>query len=304
MKAMKLSLAAIAAVGLLAGCAQGGEDTTGVGPGGPGGGGGNGGIPNAENCAVPLGGVCVLAGSEGDAGLVDDLLADDGALAPIAGNINSADLEAALETLLANDEDLAGLVENLLMEGQLQEGLTQLLMGDENGDGGLADVLADLLMGTEQGDGLQDLVGEDGVSGLLMALLVEPTEPDCQVPLGTLCLITGDGNQQGLVDVLITENGSLTQITDNVSQDDLVATLASTLESDGSLANLVQNLFTEGQLAEGLQTLLVGDGEDPSSSGLVQALEGLLDPSLVEELVGTIGGLLGAGGDGGGLGGL
>jgi hypothetical protein len=295
MKAMKLTFAALAAVGLLAGCAQGGDDTTGVGPGGPGGGGGGGGNSGVENCSVPLGGVCVLAGSEGGEGLVDALLADDGALAPIAGNINTADLEDALETLLASDGDLASLVENLLMEGQLQEGLTQLLMGGEDGEGGLADILADLLMGTEQGEGLQDLVGEGGLSGLIMALLVEPTDPDCQVPLGTLCVITGDGSQQGLVDLLITENGALTQITDNVSQDDLVAILANLLESDGSLANLVQNLFAEGQLVEGLQALLVGDGEDPMSSGLVQALQGLLDPSLVEELVGFIGGLLGAG---------
>lgn len=292
MKAMKLTFAALAAVGLLAGCAQGGEDTTGVGPGGPGGGGGGGGNSGVENCAVPLGGTCVLAGSEGGEGLVDALLADDGALAPIADNINTADLEAALETLLANDGDLANLVENLLMEGQLQEGLTQLLMGGEDGQGGLADILADLLIGTEQGDGLQALVGQDGVAGLIMALLVEPTDPDCQVPLGTLCVITGDGSQQGLVDVLITEGGALTQITDNVSEDDLVAILSNMLESDGSLANLVQNLFAEGQLVEGLQALLIGDGDDPTSSGLVQALQSLLDPSLVEELLGFVGGLL------------
>lgn len=294
MKAMKLSFAAIAAVGLLAGCAQGGEDTTGVGPGGPGGGGG-GGNSGVENCAVPQGGVCLFAGSEGGDGLVDALLADDGALAPIAGNINTADLEAALETLLANDGNLASLVENLLMEGQLQEGLTQLLIGGEDGEGGLADILADLLIGTEQGDGLADLLGEDGVAGLIMALLVEPTDPDCQVPLGTLCVITGDGSQQGLVDVLITEGGALTQITDNVSQDGLVAILANLLESDGSLADLVQNLFAEGQLVEGLQALLIGDPDAGVQSGLVQALQGLLDATLIEELLGFVGGLLGVG---------
>ena len=55
MKAMKLTFAALAAVGLLAGCAQGGDDTTGVGPGGPGGGGGGGGgNSGVENCSVPM----------------------------------------------------------------------------------------------------------------------------------------------------------------------------------------------------------------------------------------------------------
>lgn len=301
MKGIKLTISALA-IGLLAGCAQSGDDTTGVGPGSPGGGGGggngggSGGIPNAENCAVPLGGVCVLAGSEGDAGLVDSLLADDGPLAPIAGNINTEDLEVALETLLANDGDLASLVEGLLMEGQLQEGLNELLTGGEDGEGGLADILADLLIGTEQGDGLAALLGEDGVAGFILALLVEPADLDCQVPLGTLCLIGGDGSQQGLVDVLITENGVLTQITDNVSQDQLVAILANLLESDGSLADLVQNLLVEGQLVEGLQALLIGDPEAGVPSGLVQALQGLLDATLVTELLDFVGGLLGVGG--------
>lgn len=295
-KTRLFAVGALAFAGLLAGCAQSGDDTQGVGPGSPGGNGGGGGTNgpgDVANCAIPLGGICVLAGSQGSDGLVDDLLRDGGALAPIADNINTQDLEAALEALLASDGDLESLVTNLLMEGQLQEGLTLLLTGNENGEGGLADILADLLIGTEEGEGLAALLGEDGVQGLVMALLVEPTDPDCQVPLGTLCLITGDGSQQGLVDVLITEEGALAQISQNLSQDELVAILSNTLESDGSLQDLVTGLIQDGQLQAGLEALLIGDPDAGVQSGLVQALEGLLTPELVTDLLGTIAGLLG-----------
>lgn len=295
-KTRLFAVGALAFAGLLAGCAQSGDDTQGVGPGSPGGNGGGGGTNgpgDVANCATPLGGICVLAGSQGSDGLVDDLLRDGGALAPIADNINTQDLEAALEALLASDGDLESLVTNLLMEGQLQEGLTLLLTGNENGEGGLADILADLLIGTEEGEGLAALLGEDGVQGLVMALLVEPTDPDCQVPLGTLCLITGDGSQQGLVDVLITEEGALAQISQNLSQDELVAILSNTLESDGSLQDLVTGLIQDGQLQAGLEALLIGDPDGGVQSGLVQALEGLLTPELVTDLLGTIAGLLG-----------
>lgn len=306
-----LAVAALAFAGLMAGCAQGGADDSGIGPGDPGGGGGGGGGPggpgDVANCAVPLAGICVLAGSEGNEGLVDDLLAPGGALAPIADNLNTADLEDALEGLLASDGNLADLVSNLLSEGQAQEGLTQLLTGREDGEGGLADILADALTGTEEGEGLQSLAGEDGVAGLLMALLVEPTDPDCQVPLGTLCVITGDGNQQGVVDVLLTGDGALAEVSGSLAQDELVAILSNTLESDGGLRTLVTNLLAEGQLADGLTALLVGNPDNDEQSGLIQALEGLLSPETVTDLVDTIGGLLGVGGgDGGGglLGGL
>jgi len=290
------AVGALAFAGLMAGCAQSGDDTQGVGPGGPGGSGGSdgGNVPgDVANCSVPLGGVCVLAGSEGSDGLVDDLLRDGGALAPIADNINTDDLENALQTLLASDGNLQSLVTNLLLEGQLQAGLTELLTGGEDGEGGLADILADLLIGTEEGEGLAALLGENGVQGLITALLVEPADPDCQVPLGTLCLITGDGSQQGLVNVLITEDGALAQISQNLSQDELVAILANTLESDGSLQDLVTGLLVDGQLAEGLQALLIGDPDAGVQSGLVQALEGLLSPSLVTDLIGLVTGLLG-----------
>ncbi|WP_420427266.1 hypothetical protein [Algiphilus sp.] len=291
------AVGALAFAGLMAGCAQSGDDTQGVGPGSPPGAPGNGGGVNGPgdvaNCSVPLGGVCVLAGSEGSDGLVDDLLRDGGALAPIADNINTEDLENALQTLLASDGDLESLVTNLLMEGQLEEGLMELLTGGEDGEGGLADILADLLVGTDEGEGLAALLGEDGVQGLVTALLVEPTDPDCQVPLGTLCLITGDGSQQGLVDVLITEDGALAQISQNLSQDELVAILSNTLESDGSLQDLVTGLIQDGQLAAGLEALLIGDPDAGVQSGLVQALEGLLTPDLVTDLVDLVAGLLG-----------
>lgn len=295
-KSQFLAVGALAFAGLLAGCAQSGDDTQGVGPGSPSGNGGNGGTNgpgDVANCSVPLGGMCVLAGSEGSDGLVDDLLRDGGALAPIADNINTEDLENALQTLLASDGDLESLVTNLLMEGQLEEGLMELLTGGDDGEGGLADILADLLMGTEEGEGLAELLGEDGVQGLVTALLVEPTDPDCQVPLGTLCLITGDGSQQGLVDVLITEDGALAQISQNLSQDELVAILSNTLESDGSLQDLVTGLIQDGQLQAGLEALLIGDPDAGVQSGLVQALEGLLTPDLITDLVDTIAGLLG-----------
>ncbi|MGB0212995.1 hypothetical protein [Algiphilus sp.] len=292
------TIGALALAGVLTGCAQGGEDDTGVGPGTPPGSGGGGGIPGVENCSVPLGGVCVLGGTAGGDGLVDELLAEGGALAPIADNINTEDLEAALETLLANDGNLASLVGGLLMEGQLQAGLTELLTGGEDGEGGLADILADLLIGSDQGDGLVALLGQEGVTGLVQSLLINGTiDPDCQANLGTICLIAGeDSGKDGLVDLLITEDGALTAISDNLSQDNLVQILANLLESNGNLANLVQGLLAEGQLVEGLQALLIGDPDAGEPSGLVQAVQSLLDPSLVTELLGFLGGLLGVGG--------
>ncbi|MEQ9736843.1 MAG: hypothetical protein RLN67_06420 [Algiphilus sp.] len=73
----------------------------------------------------------------------------------------------------------------------------------------------------------------------------------------------------------------------------MVAILANTLESDGSLQDLVTGLIQDGQLAEGLQALLIGDPDAGVPSGLVQALQGLLNPDLVTDLVDFLAGLLG-----------
>lgn len=264
--------------------------------------GGNGGTgpgpADLTNCAVPVATICVLGGDEHGHGLVEELLAPTGPLGPIAGEINVDNLTAALTTMLTNDDgSLAGLLTGLLAEGQLQEGLQLLLLG-ENGSGGLADSLQDLLLGDDEGGGLVGLLGPEGVLGLVQALLLDGTSTDCQAPLGTLCLVAGEGtDQQGLLDLLLLEGGVLASLSDQLTQEQLVAILGDTLESNGSLADLVTGLIAEGQLAEGLQALLIGDPDAGVQSGLLQTIQATLGGlgGLVEDLIGVVGSLLGLG---------
>ncbi|WP_152551435.1 hypothetical protein [Polycyclovorans algicola] len=307
MKLKSMLLPAIAAVFLL-GCEANGVDADGF-PGG--GGGGNvppGSVADTTNCATPVSGLCVLGGDSHPGGLVDVLLAPDGPLGPIAGAIDTDALVEALTFTLENDDgDLAGIVEGLVADGQLEEGLTLLLLG-ENGDGmgALAETLTNLLLPNDEGQGLMGLVSEDGGVGLVQALLIDGSDASCQAPLGTLCLISGDGNQTGLVDLLLTSGGvagaASPTLTDEAT-DQLVATLGDLLESNGALADLVEGLFQQGQLAEGLEVLLMGSPDDGIPSGLIAALDGI---------TGDLGTVLGEVGDflgdvllpGGGLGGL
>lgn len=246
----------------------------------PGAGGGGGGITDVTNCDVALGTtLCVLGGDDGN-GLVDVLLASDGPLGPIAGAIDTTELTAALVTLLQNDGTLTSTLTGLLADGHLAEGLQELLLGvDGTGNNGLASVLQGVLLPNEQGQGLIALFGEDGIQGLVTALLMDGTSSDCQAPLGTLCLIAGNGNDQvGLVDLLATSDGllgSLSPTLTNGVTDDVVATLGDLLASNGSLPDLLTGLIQDGQLATALQVLLIGDADAGVPSGLVQALQNL-----------------------------
>lgn len=257
---------------------------------------------DVRNCDVPVGDtLCVLGGPGHGGGLVEVLLAEDGPLGPIAGAIDVSALTDTLAFMLENDGDLADLLAGLLAEGQLQEGLQLLLLGDGNGEGGLADILSGLLAGNEEGEGLLALFGEDGIPGLVEALLIDGASSDCQALLGTVCLISGDGNDQlGVVDLLLTSDGLLGSLSPTLSgdvTDDVVAILGDLLDSNGSLGDLVNGLFEEGQLAEGLQVLLVGSPDNGAPSGLVEALDGLVGGlgDVVTDLLDFLGGLFGEG---------
>lgn len=303
MKLKAMLLPAIAAVFLL-GCEANGVDAGNF-PGGGGNGAPPGSIGDITNCEVPVANLCVLGGDSHPGGLADVLLADDGPLAPIASAIDTEALVEALEATLSNPNgDLPGLLQALIAEGQLQEGLTLLLLG-ENGDGmgALAETLMNLLLPNEEGDGLMGIIGADGggAVGLLQALLLDGSDINCQAPLGTLCLISGGEGQTGLIDVLLTSPGLLGGLTPTLTEeatDELVATLGNLLESNGALADLVNGLFQEGQLVEGLQVLLMGSPEDEIQSGLVDLLEGSvgnLGTVLAEVVDNLVGNLLGGG---------
>ena len=227
------------------------------------------------DCEVPLSSLCVLAGDSDEEGIVELLLdPENGPLGPIAGQIGGREeLAEALIILLESDGDLQSLLENLLLEGNLEAGLERLLLGDENGEGGLADILEQLLLGDGEEGGLEGLLGEEGVAGLLQALLIDPDdEVDCQAPLGNVCLIAGeDSDRQGVLD-LIASDGALSST--GITGDELLEALGMLLESDGSLPGLIENLFLEGQLEEGLTFLLLGNEDE---GGLVAILEDLLN---------------------------
>lgn len=300
---LKSFLLAACAVTLVAGCNAQGVDPAQLQQIG----GGNNGVPpgsvgDTTGCSAPVSGLCVLGGPDHPGGLVDRLLAPDGPLGPIAGAIDSEALRDALTATLAGNGELVFLLQELIAEGQLQEGLTLLLLGaDGDGMGAIAETLGNLLLPNEEGMGLISLLGEEGVAGLVMALLIAGTDPDaCQAPLGTICLISGDGDQQGLVDLLLTSGGlagALSPTLTNEVTDQLVDTLGNLLESNGALADLVTGLLMDGQLAEGLMVLLGGNPED-GSGGLVAALEGLTGGlgDIVGDVIDFLGNLLGGGG--------
>lgn len=286
---MKKALAAgVVAVSIgLAGCHADGDNT--VGPGNGVGGGGS--SDGTGNCVVPLGEVCVSGGSGSTNALLDDALAAGGPLASLAGPLSGVtdELQTAIQNLLENDGDLASLVTNLLQgtdgkEPNLQLALAALL------DGGLEDILTDLLSAQT----LQNLLGEEGVTGVVKGLLQSSGDDKCQAAVSTVCLIGGDGGKTGLVDALITENGALADLAANLALDDLVGTLGDLLESDGTIGDLVSGLLQEGQLMAALEKLL-----DPNQEGsLADTLGDLLlgqgrDQNLVQQLLNGLGNLVG-----------
>ena len=278
-KQLKTLLAAGLGIVLLAGCEANGVDPARLGQIGGGNGAPPGSIADTTNCAAPVSGICVLGGETHPGGLVEVLLAPDGPLGPIAASIDTDALQSALTNLLENDNgDLAGVLTNLVAEGQLEEGLTLLLLGENmDGMGALAETLQNLLLGNEQGQGLMMLLSEAGAVGFLQALLLDGSDASCQAPLGTLCLISGGGSQLGLVDLLLTSGGvagSLSQELTGPELDNLVGTLGNLLESNGALADLVTGLFEEGQLVEGLNVLLMGSEGVGDGLGLLDILTG------------------------------
>lgn len=301
-KYFKSFFAAACGVVLLAGCEAQGVDPSRLGQIG-GVGGPPGSIADTTNCDVPVAGICVLGGDSHPGGLVDVLLAPNGPLGPIAAAIDSDALVDALTVLLQNDDgNLAGILTNLVAEGQLQEGLTLLLLGaDGDGMGALAETLMNLLLPADDGGspGLIALVGDDnsGAVGLLQALLLDGSDVNCQAPLGTLCLIGGEGGEQGLIDLLLTSGGvagGVSQELTGPELDNLVATLGDLLESNGALADLASGLFEEGQLIEGLTVLLMGSEGVGDGLGLLDILMGTTEnlDGIIEDIVGFLGGLL------------
>ncbi len=303
MKLKSLLLPALAAI-FLVGCEANGVD---AGLGGGGGGGGDmnpppGSLADTTNCASAVSGLCVLGGESHPGGIVDVLLAPDGPLGPIAGAIDVDALANTLTVLLTSDDGtLAGLVRGLTADGQVTEALLLLLIGEDGqGQGAIAESLVNLLQPNAEGTGLLALIGDAdgaGVVGFLQALLLGGEgNPECQAPLGTLCLIAGEGDQQGLIDILLTSSGLVGSLSQNLTQqelDDLVATLGNLLASDGSLTGLVQGLFAEGHLIEGLSVLLMGtDGEGGLS--LLEIIEGTLSGlgGTVTDVLGFVRGLL------------
>lgn len=257
-----------------------------------------------ENCDVPVNNLCVLGGPSHQNGLVEKLLESDGPLGPISKAIDIQALSGTLAFTLENDGRLANLLENLLINGQLEAGLQLLILGDENGEGGLQQILTELIIGSEDGRGLVALFGEDGLPALLQALLADGTTTDCQAPLGNICLYSGDGTQQeGLLELLLAADGELSAVSPILTQhtDELLVVLGDLLESNGSLSDLVQSLLQEGQLAEGLQALLFGDPDNgvPGGGGLFQALGNIVRDlvPILEEVLGFVGGFLGSSGD-------
>lgn len=279
----------------MVGCSADSNNPTLPGNGGGGGGGGGGGITDVENCQVPVVGICVLDPADGD-GLVDQLLDPNGPLGPIARAVSVEGLTNALTTLLQNDGDLASLLTNLA-EGNLQEGLQELLIGTDNG-GGLANIIAEVIRGNEDNEeaqGLVGLFGEDGLPGLIRAL-AQGGDADCGTALGTICLVSGGGSQTGLVDLLLTSNGVLGALSPLLTQevtDNLVDIVGDILASDdGALSTILSNALVDGNLATGLQALLIGNEEN---QGLVPTLQGLLGNlgGIIGEILGNIGRLFG-----------
>lgn len=255
-------------------------------------------IVDVANCQVPAGQrLCVLGGANHPGGIVDVLLENDGPLGPIAAAVDASALTDALEDMLENDGDLVSLLTNLFANGQLQEGLQRLLLGDSQGNGGLAQFGNDLLLGNDEADGLRGLFGEDGIVGLLEALAMGGGGAECKAPIGTLCLIsTDDDRRTGLINLLADDDGALAALSPRLGEitDDLVTILGDMLQSDGSLPDLFTQAIQEGNLAAGLEVLLLGPDDD-TQPGLVTFLEDLLTstPTIITQIIDTLTGLFG-----------
>lgn len=226
------------------------------------------------NCSAQVSGLCVLGGPGNPNGLVDLLLdSGKGPLAPLVGQIGGKEeLVAVLETLLDNEDgELASLVENLIIGGNLFEGLEQLLISDK----GLQSILPDLLIGNGESGGLQGLLAsDDGARGLLQALLIpaDSTNSECASPLGSVCLVATEGSgQKGVLDLLLGDESQLGQ--QGLSTQALVDALATTLGGNPDLGQTVAGLFLDGNLQAGLEELLLGN--DEKGPALLKTLENL-----------------------------
>lgn len=255
-------------------------------------------IVDVANCQVPVGQrLCVLGGDDHPGGIVDVLLDTNGPLGPIAGAVDASALTDVLEDMLENDGDLVSLLTNLFANGQLQEGLQRLLLGDAQGNGGLAEFGNDLLLGNDEADGLRGLFGEDGIVGLLEALAMGGGGSECKAPIGTLCLISDDDDRRsGLINLLAADDGALAALSPRLGEitDDLVTILGDMLQSNGSLPDLFTQAIEEGNLAAGLELLLLGT-EDSAEPGLVTFLENLLSstPTIVTQIIDALTSLFG-----------
>lgn len=124
---------------------------------------------DADDCQSSLGdsSVC-LVGKDGKRGALDTLLSQGGYLS--TANVNPDELAQLLGNTLANDGSLQGTVEGLLANGQLQDGLAQLLIGSlddpDPADSTLVNTLTGLLDPTAPDAGILGGLGNT-VGGLL-----------------------------------------------------------------------------------------------------------------------------------------
>jgi|GEM_PF-2566285 len=112
---------------------------------------------------------------------------------------------------------------------------------------------------------------------------------NCASNVSGLCILGGEGNNEGLVDLLLDdENGPLAPLAGQIGGKEKLANALETLleNDDGELTTLLENLFLEGNLQKGLEQLLISDqglqsilpellmGDDEGNAGLEELLAG------------------------------
>lgn len=117
-----------------------------------------------------------------------------------------------------------------------------------------------------------------------------PTDvANCASNVSGLCVLGGEGNDEGLVDLLLDDdNGPLAPLAGQIGGKEKLADALETLleNDDGELTTLLENLFLEGNLQDGLEQLLISDqglqsilpellmGDDEGNAGLQELLAG------------------------------